>query len=153
MFAGDTHLQEVTDIIDLAVSLAVNEKPDLANIHTLGEGWGSEENLVIAIYCSLRHQDDFSAGVIVAVNHRGDSDSTGAVTGNILGVLLGYEAIDEQWKHGLEHSDVILKIADDSATVARWRNIAIMRILSGRENPCTCTGGMKMFRGMARKKR
>lgn len=113
LFAGDEHLQELTDIINLSVSLAENEKPDLDNIHTLGEGWVAEETLAIAIYCSLRHQEDFSAGVIAAVNHRGDSDSTGAVTGNILGALLGYNAIDEQWKHGLELSDVILEVADD----------------------------------------
>ena len=47
----------------------------------------------ISLYCALRHQDDFSAGIIASVNHRGDSDSTGAVTGNILGALLGYHAI------------------------------------------------------------
>ena len=47
-----------------------------------GEGWVAEETLGIAIYCALRHQDDFSAGVIAAVNHKGDSDSTGAVAAN-----------------------------------------------------------------------
>ena len=66
---------------------------DLDNIHELGEGWVAEETLGISLYCALRHQDDFSAGVIAAVNHSGDSDSTGAVTGNILGALLGYAAI------------------------------------------------------------
>ena len=73
----------------------------------------AEETLAIAIYCSLRHQDNFSAGVRAAVNHNGDSDSTGAVTGNILGALLGYKAIDEKWKKNLELSNVILEMADD----------------------------------------
>lgn len=79
----------------------------------IGEGWVAEETLGIAVYCALRHQDDFSAGIIAAVNHGGDSDSTGAVTGNILGALLGYEAIDQKWKKDLELSDVILEMADD----------------------------------------
>ena len=35
------------------------------------------------------------------------------MTGNILGALLGYEAIEDQWKQDLELSDVILEIADD----------------------------------------
>ena len=61
----------------------------------------------------MRYQNDFSAGVIAAVNHKGDSDSTGAVTGNILGALLGYSAIKDKWKHDLELSEVILEIADD----------------------------------------
>ena len=113
LFAGDKHLDELTARIDLAVRLADNQAPDLTNIHRLGEGWVAEETLAIAIYCALRHADDFSAGIIAAVNHRGDSDSTGAVTGNILGALLGYDAIDRAWTRNLELRDVILELADD----------------------------------------
>ncbi len=113
IFEGDRHLRELTDIIDLAVELSGNDAADLDNIHRLGEGWVAEETLGISLYCALRYQDDFSAGVIASVNHKGDSDSTGAVTGNILGALLGYDAIADQWKQDLELSDVILEIADD----------------------------------------
>lgn len=114
IFSGDPHLPELTDIIDRAVKLSEDDSSDdLDAIHQLGEGWVAEETLGIAIYCALRHQDDFSAGVTAAVNHRGDSDSTGAVTGNILGALLGYSAIEDKWKKDLELSDVILELADD----------------------------------------
>lgn len=113
LFRGDKHLKELTDIINLAVELSENDKTDLDNINRIGEGWVAEETLGIAIYCALRHQDDFSAGVIAAVNHKGDSDSTGAVTGNILGALLGFDAIEEKWKNNLELIDVIIEVADD----------------------------------------
>ena len=113
LFAGDQYIGELTGIIDLAVRLSENDLTDLENIHRLGEGWIAEETLGIALYCALRHQDDFSAGITAAVNHGGDSDSTGAVTGNILGALLGYGAIEDKWKKDLELSDVILEIADD----------------------------------------
>jgi len=113
VFAGDKHLKELTEMIDKAVTLSENKERDLDNIYQLGEEWVAEETLGIAIYCSLRHQDDFSAGIIAAVNHKGDSDSTGAVTGNILGALVGYGAIDEKWKKNLELADVILEMADD----------------------------------------
>ena len=113
IFAGDGYLKKLTEIIDLAVSLSENSESDLDNIHQIGEGWVAEETLGIAIYCALRYQEDFSAGVIAAVNHKGDSDSTGAVTGNILGALVGYEAIEEKWKNDLELADVILEMADD----------------------------------------
>lgn len=43
----------------------------------------------------------------------GDSDSTGAVCGNILGAYLGYSAIPEKFKANLEFHDVLLDIADD----------------------------------------
>ena len=112
-FAGDPHLPELLAVIENAVERSENGRDDLENIHQLGEGWVAEETLGISLYCALRHQDDFSAGIIAAVNHRGDSDSTGAVTGNILGALLGYEKIDDKWKKDLELSDVILEMADD----------------------------------------
>jgi ADP-ribosylglycohydrolase len=51
--------------------------------------------------------------IFTSVNHNGDSDSTGAVTGNILGACLGYNAIPEKFKTNLELHDVILEIADD----------------------------------------
>lgn len=113
LFAGDIYLNELKGIVDRAIALSENHDKDLDNIRQLGEGWVAEETLGIAIYCSLKYQNDFSEGVIAAVNHSGDSDSTGAVTGNILGAWLGYEAIEGKWKEKLELADVILEIADD----------------------------------------
>ena len=113
IFGDDSEVITLSKIIDLAIELSENNGSDLDNIHRLGEGWVGEETLGIALYCSLRYQNEFSKGIIVAVNHNGDSDSTGAVTGSILGALLGYDAIADQWKQGLELSDVILEMADD----------------------------------------
>lgn len=67
----------------------------------------------IAIYCSLKYQNDFSKGIIAAVNHSGDSDSTGAITGNILGAWNGYNSIENKWLKDLELFDVIDEIATD----------------------------------------
>ena len=113
LFRYDLHLDELTEILKKAVELSGNGRSDIENIRTLGEGWVAEETLAIAVYCSLRHKDSFSDGIIAAVNHDGDSDSTGAVTGNILGALLGFEAIEGRWKENLELEDVILELADD----------------------------------------
>ena len=113
LFRGDEHLDELGELVDDAIALSENDKDDLENIHWLGEGWVAEETLAIAIYCALRYQNDFSKGIIVAVNHDGDSDSTGAVTGNILGALIGYEAIDEKWKTNLELRNLILQTSDE----------------------------------------
>lgn len=113
IFSKDEHISELTYLIDSAVSLSENEETDLDNIHQLGEGWVGEEALAIAIYCALRYENDFSAGIIAAVNHNGDSDSTGAITGNILGARLGFDKIESKWKENLELYDVILEIADD----------------------------------------
>ncbi len=113
LFCEDPHIDELKNLIDYAIFLSENDSDDLENIRRLGEGWVAEETLAIALYCSLRHQNDFSKGVCAAVNHSGDSDSTGVVTGNILGALLGYEKIEEKWKNKLELKDVLLEMADD----------------------------------------
>lgn len=104
---------EIIRIIDLAIEISENNDSDLDNIHKLGEGWVAEETLGIALYCALKYQNDFSKALIVSVNHNGDSDSTGAVTGNIMGALVGYDAIPGKWKKNLELADVILEMADD----------------------------------------
>lgn len=48
-----------------------------------------------------------------AVNHNGDSDSTGAVCGNILGTFLGYDKIPQKFKENLELHDILLDLADE----------------------------------------
>ncbi len=113
IFAGDEHIGELIGLIDKAASFAENDEADEKNIKLLGEGWVAEETLAIALYCALKYEHNFSAGITAAVNHDGDSDSAGAVTGNILGAVSGYEAIGEKWKNGLELHDIILEIADD----------------------------------------
>lgn len=98
-----------------AVELAEmkDEIRDLDAIHKLGEGWTGEETLAIAVYCALRHVDDFDKAITAAVNHNGDSDSTGAVTGNILGAYIGLEAIPEKYKTNLELHEIILRVAKE----------------------------------------
>lgn len=76
-------------------------------------GWVAEETVAIAVYCSLAYFDNFERAMIASVNHKGDSDSTGAVTGNILGAAIGYDTIPQHFKDDVELHDVILHVADD----------------------------------------
>lgn len=115
LFNGDENTDTLAELVGLAVSLSENGESDLDNIHALGEGWVGDEALAIAVYCALKYENDFSGGIIVAANHKGDSDSTAAICGNILGAKLGYSAIEEKWKRELEMHDLILEIADDLA--------------------------------------
>ncbi len=104
--------EEMMELIDQAINLANNEADDLQSIQILGEGWVAEETLTIAIYCALKYHDDFEKAMVAAVNHSGDSDSTGAVAGNILGAHLGLAGIPDKFLHNLELYDVILEMAD-----------------------------------------
>ena len=105
---------QFTRLIKTAVFWSGHSTDDVRTIEReLGGGWVAEETAAIAIYCSLAYFDDFEGALIAAVNHGGDSDSTGAVTGNILGAAIGYDAIPQHFKDDVELHDVILRVADD----------------------------------------
>ncbi len=108
--------EECLQALELAVELAKSDQPPLAAISELGEGWVGEEALAISVYCALKYQSDFRQALIVSINHDGDSDSTGAITGNILGAYLGISHIPQEWVEKVELADVITQIADDLLT-------------------------------------
>ena len=112
LFGKNTYLPRLIFVIDQAIEFSNNTKEDLENIRKIGEGWVAEEAFGIALYCSLRYSDDFSKAVTAAVNHDGDSDSTGAITGNIVGAYLGYDRIPSKWKKNLEFQKIILKLTE-----------------------------------------
>ncbi len=93
---GDAHALEKAQLERItrrAMALAASDASDLDAIRRLGEGWVGEEAWAIALYCALRHRDSFADAIRAAVNHDGDSDSTGSICGNILGTLIGYDAL------------------------------------------------------------
>jgi ADP-ribosylglycohydrolase len=105
--------EETLDALRAARELASGATaPGPEAVAALGGGWAAEEALAIAVYCALV-APDFATGVRLAVNHSGDSDSTGAITGNLLGVLLGLEAIPPRWLTALELRAEIEQLADD----------------------------------------
>ena len=112
-FAGIRYLPELTVLVERAARLAGEKQEDTQAIRALGEGWVAEETLAIAIYCALKYETDFNRALIAAVNHDGDSDSTGAVTGNLLGARLGLSGIRANYLEYLELKPVILELADD----------------------------------------
>lgn len=88
-------------------------------IRKIGEGWTAEEALAISIYCSLK-ASSFQDGILMAVNHDGDSDSTGSISGNILGLVYGLNSISSELVKRLELCDIIVEIADDLYHSPQW---------------------------------
>lgn len=97
-------------------SLAVEEA-----ITRLGEGWIAEEALAIALYSALR-EEEFTQALAVSVNHNGDSDSTGAICGNLLGARDGMAVIPEAWLSQLEMKDFIEEISDTLLRTCERKN-------------------------------
>ena len=102
--------KEILNAIEKAIVISKSdEKPSIA-ISKLGEGWIAEEALAIALYCALK-EVDFKKALIMSINHDGDSDSTGAICGNILGARYGLNVIPKDWIANVELSSFIIDMA------------------------------------------
>lgn len=112
---NDEYFHQLKALVLKAFELALSDIGDFDAIRQLGEGWVAEETLAISLFSVMRYIDDFEQCVVCAVNHDGDSDSTGAVAGNIIGAILGYEAIPQKFKNNLELHDLLLPVAADLA--------------------------------------
>lgn len=107
------NMNEFKDVIYNALSLFDNQQEDWEIIETkLGGGWIAEETLAIAVFSVARHIDDFAGCMMCAVNHGGDSDSTGAVAGNIIGAIIGYDMIPKKFTETLQFRDLIISYSD-----------------------------------------
>jgi ADP-ribosylglycohydrolase len=93
-----------------------------ADIEELGRGWVAEEALAMGVFGALAGEERltsgltlgyFARGVRIAANHSGDSDSTAAIAGNILGALYGEETAMELGVAGVELREEIVSLADD----------------------------------------
>ena len=69
-----------------------------------------------AVYACLVSGTDFDRAMIVSVNHSGRSSAVGAITGAILGIRLGEEALPDFYIECLEPAEVLRELADDLHT-------------------------------------
>jgi ADP-ribosyl-[dinitrogen reductase] hydrolase len=115
MVSGGREAGEVREALGRAVDLS--RAPDWRRrLPELGAGWVAEEALAISVLCALAAKDPREA-IIAAVNHGGDSDSTGAIAGNIVGTIGGSAAIPSEWTEKVELRDVIETLSRDLVAI------------------------------------
>ena len=85
-------------------------------ISQLGRGWIAEEALAIAVYSALSSSSPGDA-LSRAVGHDGDSDSTGAICGNMVGAAAGRALLPRLLAERLIGRDIVLDVARDLYTV------------------------------------
>ena len=127
--AAASGVPELEQRLSAAVALAAEEHAGHAQSsperirEALGEGWVAEEALAIGLYAALASAsagtpaEHFRRGTALAVNHDGDSDSTGSVAGNILGVLHGREALPAEWLDAIDARETVEKMAESLLAV------------------------------------
>ncbi|WP_054815124.1 ADP-ribosylglycohydrolase family protein [Nocardia arizonensis] len=89
-------------------------------IEKLGRGWIGPEALAIGVFAASAAAAAGGSperivrnGILLAVNHSGDSDSTGAIAGSLLGAMYGVDAIPTAWRGGLDARAAIDRLAAD----------------------------------------
>lgn len=104
--------EETLRAVERARHAAFAGPPCAARVESLGAGWIAEEALAIGVYCALV-APNVLAGLRLAVTHGGDSDSTGAIAGNLLGAIHGPGGVPAALLSGLEGRDVVERVAKD----------------------------------------
>ncbi|GAA3519019.1 ADP-ribosylglycohydrolase family protein [Actinocatenispora rupis] len=135
VLVGHAGHEETTAALDAAVR-AARERPVAAEtVESLGGGWIAEEALAIAVYAALVHPapDQVTDALALAVTHSGDSDSTGAICGNILGAWHGEDALPPELLFEVEGRGVLGELADDFV----WEFTDARRRLHGEHGPHT----------------
>ncbi len=106
---------DVAALIERARELAVAGPPAWTAIEELGGGWTGDEALAIALVCALTLEAPTADGVRAALwraaAHSGDSDSTASIAGNLIGAIVGADALPAAWLDELELRDVIDAVA------------------------------------------
>lgn len=83
------------------------------DIEELGAGWIAEEALAMGVWAALRAEGDVRRALLVAVDHSGDSDSTGSIAGNLLGAMHGERELPADWLAELEAGELIGRVGAD----------------------------------------
>lgn len=109
--------EETSTALFRARHLAATAPAGPVTVEQLGGGWVAEEALAIAVFAALAYPkpEQFLDALALAVTHSGDSDSTGAICGNILGALHGETALPAELVFTVEGRPAILQLADDFA--------------------------------------
>ncbi|WP_336085868.1 ADP-ribosylglycohydrolase family protein [Nocardia sp. SSK8] len=93
------------------------------DLETLGQGWIGPEALAIAVFALLAaesiggpaHQI-VRTGLLLSVNHSGDSDATGSLAGSLLGARHGRTALPRRWSNTVDARPVLDRLATDYCT-------------------------------------
>ena len=118
LYEFTSEMQAFDAYIHKSLELTESPDPDWKVIEQqIGEGWVAEESFAIAVFCVTRHIDNFKDCIVSAVNHGGDSDSTGAIAGNLIGTILGYESIPEQYKKNLQNLEFMEGLSEEISKI------------------------------------
>ncbi len=102
--------QETARAIRKALDAPRDGAPE--TVESLGGGWIAEDALSIALYACVTGES-FDETLQIAVLHGGDSDSTGAIAGNMIGLIDPAAALNHRWASVIEGADIMSGLVRD----------------------------------------
>ena len=105
----------IWELLQYAQTLAANENITQMDAMEQLSCRTAPEVLAGVLYACLTCHGDFDAAMITAVNHSGRSAAVGAITGAVLGLRMGEEALPDFYMDCLEPLDLLRQLADDLA--------------------------------------
>lgn len=102
-----------------AIAMAEADTPVSYDLPRFGPTHLAPACLAFAVYCLLK-TESFADGLIAAVNHDGDSDTTGSIAGGLLGAHHGDREILPCWLDPLELRSLIAEVATDLYEFRNW---------------------------------
>jgi ADP-ribosyl-[dinitrogen reductase] hydrolase len=100
-----TEGRPMVDLVERARESAEKGQTTSAFVEGMGLKYGVtgfiNHTVPAVLHAWFRHSDDLRAGLVEIVTCGGDSDTTGAILGGILGARVGKEGIPREWLDGL----------------------------------------------------
>ena len=69
------------------------------------------DTLEASLWC-IFNTTNYKDAVLKAVNLGDDTDTVGAITGGLAGIIYGYDTIPSEWLEGLARKDDIIKLGE-----------------------------------------
>jgi hypothetical protein len=121
--------------LDRAMCMLTQERSVAAFAKALGLERGvtgyAYHTVPVSIYAWLRHWGDFKTAIEAVLNCGGDTDTAGAITGALVGTVVGEEHIPPEWINGIVDwplSIDLLREAAEKLARQREHEVALGRI-------------------------
>lgn len=117
-------------------------------IEVLGEGWTGETALGLAIY-AFKHGKSFEHALVISTNHRGDSDSTASLAGQLYCAFKEINSNDLEKYEQLDIKDVIDNCLENIEVINNFNKIKNQN--NNKEESKELSGALKLIKKLFRK--
>ena len=92
-------------------------------IDEINSGGYVVDTLEASLWCTIKN-DSYESAVITAVNLGEDTDTIGAITGSLNGIIYGSKGIPEKWLNKLKKRDYLEELTNQFINVIKYKELS-----------------------------